>query len=261
MLAKSRLRTTVFAVLGTGVGAMGGALVVMFSGLVNVAADEQHGALVHWVLTTTRKYAVRAAAADISVPHLSDSALVARGAGSYGQMCSTCHGAPGLNPSVVGLGLNPAPPRLRMLGFSRREDAAATFWVVKHGIRMTGMPAFGKTHSDAQLWELVAFLQKSSAVTAHEYRAMLAERSVGMARAAGTPDDQSISGGRSAARQPTTPLPVPTSSAANTGGAPGSSALPGSSPGSLVPKPAASAQVRPPGAHVTAPDGHNHRHD
>ena len=71
-------------------------------------------------------------------------------------------------------GMNPKPPLLWKM---KDEDPREQFWTIKHGIRMSGMPAWGKTHSDEEIWALVAFLQKLPRLTPEQYRAMTAASS------------------------------------------------------------------------------------
>ena len=73
-----------------------------------------------------------------------------KGAGEYAEMCSGCHLAPGMKRTEISQGLYPRAPELR-----RKTDLtpAEQFWIVKHGVKMTGMPAWGVTHDDELLWE------------------------------------------------------------------------------------------------------------
>jgi mono/diheme cytochrome c family protein len=89
-------------------------------------------------------------------------------------MCRGCHGAPGIDPSVIGEGLNPPPPELATAEVDWSD--AELFWIVKNGIRLSGMPAFGISHDDRELWNLVAFVRRISRVSAEEYE-RLAESS------------------------------------------------------------------------------------
>jgi len=88
-------------------------------------------------------------------------------------MCVICHGAPGKEQSEISKGLHPSPPDLAEA--PRRWNSAQLFWIVKNGIKMTGMPAFGPTHSDNQLWDLVAFVQKLPSLSPDQYNQMQQE--------------------------------------------------------------------------------------
>jgi cytochrome c5 len=149
-------------------------LAFIFSGFYNVAADEEHINPVQWVLRTTQSRSVHRRAEEVRPPAWlanPDPAVLQRGLLHYQEMCATCHGAPGVPISEIGQGLNPPPPELS----SHAEDAGEIFWIVKHGIKMTGMPSFGATHSDEELWAIVAFTRKMPDLTKEEYQRMLEE--------------------------------------------------------------------------------------
>jgi len=141
------------------------AVVTAYSGCVDVSATSHSSGLTRWFLTTTRDHSISAGAKGVVVPPLDDPATLAMGADHYQEMCVTCHGAPGIEPSEVGQGLEPPAPKL-----PTDRPAAETYWVVKNGIRMTGMPAFGKTHDDHKIWAIVAFVERLRGMTPGEYR-------------------------------------------------------------------------------------------
>jgi mono/diheme cytochrome c family protein len=158
-------------------GLLGGVLLgiiastVVYTGLYNVAADVPHIQPVYWLLETARERSVKVRARDISVPiDLSDPKRIVSGAGQYADMCSACHLAPGMKRTEISRGLYPRAPDLR-----RETDLtpAEEFWVVKHGIKMTGMPAWGVTHSDQLLWDIVAFVQKLPELTPEQYKTLV----------------------------------------------------------------------------------------
>lgn len=168
---KTVLRTlVVIAVL-----VLAGLLFVAYSGAVNVAADSHDPPGMDWFLGTTSDHSVERRADGIAVPDLSDDAMVREGAEHYQSMCQGCHGAPGVADSPLRQGLNPAAPELW------GHDApgpAEEFWVVQHGIKMTGMPAFGVTHGDDEIWEMVAFLQRFQGMSAAEFARLASPQEV-----------------------------------------------------------------------------------
>jgi len=95
--------------------------------------------------------------------------------GIYRETCVYCHGAPGQNPGDIGQGLNPEAPYLPDVvgGFTPGQ----LFWIIKHGIRFTGMASYGKVRKDDEIWSLVAFVQRLAKMTPEEYKQM--EQSVG----------------------------------------------------------------------------------
>lgn len=153
----------------------------VYSGCADVAATSPHWAVTKWALSTTMETAVQRKARHIvPAPFLYDPDRVRAGAVAYDAMCAQCHGAPGVGPGVVGEGLNPEPPELAEEG----EDWSPVeiFWITKHGVRMTGMPAFGPTHSDEELWEVVALVNRLTGMSPAEYGRLADPRSEGDGR-------------------------------------------------------------------------------
>ena len=145
------------------------AFAFIYTGVFNVAADAPHSRLVLTIIETVRLRSIAARAGDVQPPPLDDAALIATGARHYAAMCSGCHLAPDKKDSEIRAGLSPQPPDLTK---PRPANPAQTFWVIKHGIKMSGMPAWGKTHDDASIWGLVAFLRKLPELTVPEYHAL-----------------------------------------------------------------------------------------
>lgn len=148
------------------------ALAAAYFGLVNVGADDPHFPAVHAFLAMARDRSIEVRARDIEVPNLKDETLIRTGAGNYNAMCIGCHLAPGLDKTELSQALNPAPPNLARIGLS--DDPAAAFWIIKHGIKATGMPAWGKSMGDQFIWGIVAFLEQMPRMNAEQYRALVA---------------------------------------------------------------------------------------
>ena len=150
---------------------IGAAAVGIYAGLYNIAADVPHTQPVYWLLETIRERSVEARARDIVVPNdLKDPNRISRGAGQYADMCSGCHLAPGMKRTEISQGLYPRAPELRRKTTLTPEEQ---FWVVKHGIKMTGMPAWGVTHDDDLLWDVVAFVRKLPELTPEQYETLV----------------------------------------------------------------------------------------
>ncbi len=148
------------------------AVALIYSGFYNVAADQPHSAFTEWMLSTTSDHSIARRASGISTAPLGKADLKT-GADHHREMCVTCHGGPGVERSVIGDGLNPQPPDLQKSG---DLTAAEVYWIVHHGIKMTGMPSFGVTHTEAQLWDMVAFVKKLPEMTPEQYRQFTAEQ-------------------------------------------------------------------------------------
>ncbi|GGI16933.1 c-type cytochrome [Oxalicibacterium faecigallinarum] len=153
-------------------------LIFVYSGVYNVAADEPHLSVIRWAMETTRSNSVKRRDDSVTLPADWNSLQrVEQGAKSYAAMCQICHLAPGVEPTAIHKGLNPRPPRLsEEMSHHSPENL---FWIVKHGIKMTGMPAWGVSHNDEELWGIVAFLKKLPEVSAQEYKAMSQSTSSG----------------------------------------------------------------------------------
>jgi mono/diheme cytochrome c family protein len=142
-------------------------------GAFNVAATEQHSELTLWLISLVRdrSIAMRATASPTE-PALTDPQLIKAGFRSYHTMCSTCHSTPGRKSSPIRQGLNPKPPRLYSKQVQRRSNAEL-YWIIEHGMRMTGMPAFGPTHNSEKIWGLVAFVRQLPQLSPQQYQAMV----------------------------------------------------------------------------------------
>lgn len=145
----SRVRVAVASALTVLIVLVLVAIASAYGGWVNVAATHPHLPGVEWFLGTLQENAVEThatralRAGTLSLPDLSDAALQRQGLATFQSMCVTCHGAPGVERSAIGRGLNPQPPALSESPMSPAGKA----WVITHGIRMTGMPAFGPTQT------------------------------------------------------------------------------------------------------------------
>jgi mono/diheme cytochrome c family protein len=139
-------------------------------GLFNVSADRAEAAPVCALKVWARERSIAVRAHGTTVPALTPE-MSRAGADEYVEMCVSCHLAPGLSENEMRPGLNPRPPVIAALPAG---NPARQFWIVKHGIKMTGMPAWGKTHSDEEIWTIVAFLQELPKLSAAEYQAIAA---------------------------------------------------------------------------------------
>lgn len=140
-------------------------LAVAFTGVVSVTARGPDNPVVAWFLTTAMHRSVARQAAAEPAPAASTD--LKAGFRLYNETCVYCHGGPGKDPVDFGKGLNPEPPFLpdTAAGWTTAE----LYWIVKNGVRMTGMPSFADTHSDADLRAVVAFVQKLPGMTAEQY--------------------------------------------------------------------------------------------
>lgn len=154
-----------------GIGALLGvfaALAVIYSGVFNVAATVTDAAPLRWILITTREASIRRHARDIQAPAPAGAKQVENGFRIYREMCVMCHTPVGRTPTPMAIGLNPQAPSFEENDMS----AAELFWATKYGIRFTGMPAWGASRSDQELWDVAAFLMTLPKMSATDYDAM-----------------------------------------------------------------------------------------
>lgn len=166
--------------------------VVIWSGAYNVAATAPHFELTKWFFATVRDQSIQVRADTISPPADFRARLdLKQAVRSFHDMCVGCHSAPGREASAVREGLNPKPPRLSEERVQARGDPEL-YWIISHGIKMTGMPAFGPTHKDEEIWELVAFIRELAEMKTEDYDMLLAaagvEEKAGHAHDARLPD-------------------------------------------------------------------------
>ncbi len=149
--------------------AVSGFMLVVYSGLYNVAANRNETSVVAWTLGEISDHSIRSHARTIPTLDVSRASVPA-GAEHYHQLCQGCHGAPGVKPSIVGRGLDPEPPDLSESAreFSVRE----LYWTIENGIRMTGMPAFGVGLDTQALLDTTVFVSHLPDISPEEYRKM-----------------------------------------------------------------------------------------
>ncbi|MES1942107.1 cytochrome c family protein [Salinisphaera sp. T5B8] len=149
----------------------GAAAGVIYSGVYNVAATSDHWPITRWALQKTVHRSVERQASGIDVPPLGSEKQLLAGAVNFDAMCSSCHTPPGAQPSAAAQGMYPEPPELTHA--AREKSPGEIFWVIKHGIKASGMPAWGASHSDDDLWAMTAFIAQLPDMTPADYRQML----------------------------------------------------------------------------------------
>jgi mono/diheme cytochrome c family protein len=132
-------------------------ILILATGAVNMGADVKPGWIERTLAPWGRDRSVAKRAPTVKNPQADDPSAIAAGLEHYRENCVVCHGAPGVSGAELSKGINPPAPSL-----GKEENDAPDgelFWVIKHGIRMTAMPAFGPTHTDKEIWDIVAFVR------------------------------------------------------------------------------------------------------
>jgi mono/diheme cytochrome c family protein len=153
------------AALGLAAALTGAALV--FGGLYDVASTTQHWQATFSLVETAMRQSVRLRARGIAEPPLADESMALRGAGCFRDKCVQCHGAPGVAPDDIGKSMQPLPGPL--VDARRHWRPRELYWLTRHGIRMSGMPAWEFRLQEGELWELVAFMQRLPDLNAGQY--------------------------------------------------------------------------------------------
>ncbi len=145
-----------------------GGLLVAASGIIPIKASSGHWTVTEWFLQFSKRRSVGLHSMNAKVPPLDDPAMVLRGAGYYQIGCYPCHGSPVHKYPEVAQNMLPRPPYLaERLG---EWDQAEVFYIVKHGLKFTGMPAWPAQTRDDEVWAMVAFLQEFPNLDAEEYQ-------------------------------------------------------------------------------------------
>lgn len=100
-----------------------------------------------------------------TVPIQADESTYAAGADVYKDHCAVCHGLPSGPQTAIALGMFPKPPKLLQGKGVTDDPPGETYWKVANGIRMTGMPAFDKTLSTTQMWQVSLLLANADKVS------------------------------------------------------------------------------------------------
>ena len=154
------VRGFILGVVATIVVALAGAYALLDSGLIPANADVKPAGLELWIAGTSLNATLRRQAPrEANLVPLTSANLIA-GITLYGQHCAICHGTAGGDPSAspVAKGLYPGPPQLATDGVED-DPEGVSYWKIKHGIRLTGMPAWGSALNDRQIWTLALFLK------------------------------------------------------------------------------------------------------
>jgi cytochrome c553 len=141
------------------------------AGIVPIAASAGHWPITRWFLSFAMQRAVATHSLGVTVPSLDEPWLVLKGAGHYEFGCRPCHGSPEIRRPRIPLGMTPFPPYLPPLIPGWQPDEL--YYIVKHGVKFTGMPAWPAVQRDDEVWAMVAFLRRLPGLDATEYRRLV----------------------------------------------------------------------------------------
>lgn len=165
------MRTIFGALIGATAAFLLVAIGCTYFGTFSVAATEPHWPVTHWFMSIVRDRSIAVRASWVQVPpDLDKDELVLVGTDHFAAHCAVCHGAPGVPKGDIAKGLYPAAPNLAETAPHYRPNEL--FWILKNGIKMTGMPAWND-HSDEELWATVAFLRRLPSLSEPDYAKLI----------------------------------------------------------------------------------------
>jgi thiosulfate dehydrogenase len=170
------MRSFVLGILVAIVLMLAGGYLAVAQGWVPAGQDVKPGKAEKLVAKTLLRAAIRREAQSLTNPVAASDENLAAGIALYVVHCQSCHGGPNGSPSVIAKGLSPDPPQLAKHGVEDDPDGT-NYWKVTHGIRFTGMPAFGQTLSDKERWQISVFLKHMDSLPPAARNAWAAGRS------------------------------------------------------------------------------------
>ena len=142
--------------------AIGGYLFIL-NGMLPAGQDVPPGRLERWATRTSLLASVTREAATLSSPLEPDDQNLATDVVLYRTHCQSCHGGPDAVASAAARGLHPAPPQFAKDGVED-DPEGVIYWKIVHGIRFTGMPAFGRSLEKSDQWKIALFLKRMNAL-------------------------------------------------------------------------------------------------
>ncbi|MFO7965877.1 MAG: cytochrome c [Desulfobacterales bacterium] len=146
----------------------------IWSGAYNISANVPHYRVTFRLMEALKNRSVKYHASDIPNVLFAGPLDGAHNAAItyYHDMCRRCHGGPGILRDTYAFGLNPVPPDLTTGEEQKRWTDIQLFWIVVNGIKLTGMPSFGETHTEAEICDIINFLNRLPQMSAAEYLAL-----------------------------------------------------------------------------------------
>ena len=164
------MKKTILTVFITIAVCISGFYLYISTGSYDISQLTPHNALTKKIISITKHSAIDKRMKEVVLPgNLKDTDLIIAGFKHYDEMCTGCHGAPGVNVDEMVKGLYPKPPEIYK--HVEEDETPEFFWIIKNGIKMTSMPAYGPTHDDVKIWAITAFVtQRLGKMTATEYK-------------------------------------------------------------------------------------------
>jgi mono/diheme cytochrome c family protein len=153
-------------------GALGLAGLLAFA-WTGVSARNAPSAFEAWAARSARHLLIPASARAAATPLAASPELLERAKDHFADHCALCHGYDGHGDTPIGRGLHPRVPDLTLAATQDLPDGEL-FWIIEHGVKLTGMPAFGEESpdDDDHAWQLVLWIRRLPALTPEEIEAI-----------------------------------------------------------------------------------------
>lgn len=168
---KSRWKRRLLKLAALGIALAIGGFLVAASGIMPIKASSGHWAITAWFLSFSMERSVATHSFPIEPPPLDEPLLILKGAGHYETGCRPCHGSPTLHHPRIPQAMTPHPPYLPET--IPEWESEELFYIVKHGVKFTGMPAWPTQKRDDEVWAVVAFLREFPELSADEYQRLI----------------------------------------------------------------------------------------
>lgn len=152
------LRGFVLGIIFTVIATAATAYAIVRVGMIPANADSGPPRFEEWAAKTSLHATLRRSAPRETNPLAANGVNLSAGLKLYAQDCAVCHGGANADATRVARGLYQKPPQLAKDGVEDDPDGVV-YWKIDHGIRWTGMPAFGKALSQTQVWQVTLFLK------------------------------------------------------------------------------------------------------
>lgn len=167
-IKRRKLLLTISALALLGLLGLAGAAGFVYLGVYDVSALKSHTQPVYTFLEIALRRSVRQRSEALEVPDLGRSDWREAGTRLYEIHCRRCHGGPGVSPDEFALGMSPAP--VAIVETARKRPPEDIFWVIRNGVKMTGMPAWEYRLTEDQMWQITAFIMESPSLGTNEYQ-------------------------------------------------------------------------------------------
>lgn len=147
-----------------------GGMAFAWSGLFQVAASSGHWKVTDWFLHWVMRNSVKTYSAFQTPEQITTDQGLVSAAGHFRQSCAVCHGAPGVRPSPVMQEATPPAPDLS-INATQWTDRHL-YWILEHGVKFSGMPAWGAKDRPDEVRRMVAFVRRLPTMSAAQYRAL-----------------------------------------------------------------------------------------